>query len=107
MDGPIHIQGLTKVFNGGFKAVDNLDLMVPKGAFMGFLGPNGAGKTTTIKIITNMLIATSGHVFINGINVMEDPKTALADVGAVVETPEFYPYLTPMETLQYLGSLRG
>ncbi|HUT27359.1 MAG TPA: ABC transporter ATP-binding protein [Methanomassiliicoccales archaeon] len=107
MDGPIHIQGLTKVFNGGFKAVDNLDLMVPQGSFMGFLGPNGAGKTTTIKIITNMLTATSGHAFINGINVMEDPKTALADVGAVVETPEFYPYLTPMETLQYLGSLRG
>ncbi|MCX6651658.1 MAG: ABC transporter ATP-binding protein [Methanomassiliicoccales archaeon] len=107
MDGPIEIKGLTKVYAGGFKAVDNLDLTVPKRAFMGFLGPNGAGKTTTIKILTNMLSVTSGEAYINGINVLQDPKTALADVGAVVETPEFYPYLTPMETLQYLGSLRG
>jgi ABC-2 type transport system ATP-binding protein len=107
MDGPIQIQGLSKVFNGGFKAVDNLDLTVSSRSFMGFLGPNGAGKTTTIKIATNMLSATSGEVFINGVSVMQDPKRALADVGAVVETPEFYPYLTPMETLHYLGSLRG
>jgi len=107
MDGPIRIQGLTKVYAGGFRAVDNLDLTVPKRAFMGFLGPNGAGKTTTIKIATNMLSVTSGEIFINDISVMKDPKTALADVGAVVETPEFYPYLTPMETLQYLGALRG
>ena len=107
MEGPIQIQGLTKVYKGGFKALDSLDLVVPKRSFMGFLGPNGAGKTTAIKIMTNMLAATSGRTLINGVSVMEDPKTALADVGAVVETPEFYPYLTPMETLQYLGSLRG
>lgn len=107
MNGPIQIQGLSKVFNGGFKAVDDLSLTVPSRSFMGFLGPNGAGKTTTIKIVTNMLSATSGEAFINGVSVMKDPKTALADVGAVVETPEFYPYLTPMETLHYLGALRG
>jgi len=87
--------------------VDALELNVPSRSFMGFLGPNGAGKTTSIKIITNMLTATSGEAFINGVSVMRDPKTALADVGAVVETPEFYPYLTPMETLHYLGALRG
>lgn len=107
MEAPIQVQGLTKVYGGGFRAVDALDLSVPKRAFMGFLGPNGAGKTTTIKIITNMLAATSGEACINGVSVRKDPKRALADVGAVVETPEFYPYLTPMETLQYLGSLRG
>ena len=87
--------------------MDDLNFVVPRNSFMGFLGPNGAGKTTSIKIITNMLSATSGEAIINGINVVQDPKTALADVGAVVETPEFYPYLTPMETLLYLGSLRG
>jgi ABC-2 type transport system ATP-binding protein len=107
MDAPIQIHGLSKVYGGGFRAVDTLELNVPKRSFMGFLGPNGAGKTTTIKIVTNMLTATSGDAIINGVSVMKDPKTALADVGAVVETPEFYPYLTPMETLQYLGSLRG
>ena len=104
---PVHIQGLSKVYGGGFRAVDSLELEVPSRSFMGFLGPNGAGKTTTIKIVTNMLSATSGKAYINGVSVMEEPKKALADVGAVVETPEFYPYLTPMETLHYLGSLRG
>jgi len=107
MDAPIQVHGLTKVYGGGFRAVDALELNVPDRSFMGFLGPNGAGKTTTIKIITNMLTATSGEAIINGVSVMQDPKTALADVGAVVETPEFYPYLTPMETLHYLGALRG
>jgi len=74
---------------------------------MGFLGPNGAGKTTTIKILTNLLRATGGHAYLNGFDVTENPKEALSGVGAVVETPEFYPYLTPAETMEYLGSLRG
>ncbi|MDH7508709.1 MAG: ABC transporter ATP-binding protein [Methanomassiliicoccales archaeon] len=97
---------MTKEFNG-FKAVDTLNLTVKKKSFLGFLGPNGAGKTTTIKILTSMLSATSGRAFLNGIDVTKDPKKALAGVGAVVETPEFYPYLTPIETLSYLGTLRG
>ncbi|MGB9882033.1 MAG: ABC transporter ATP-binding protein [Methanomassiliicoccales archaeon] len=106
MDAPIVIENLTKEFNG-FKAVDTLNLTVKKKSFLGFLGPNGAGKTTTIKILTSMLSATSGRAFLNGIDVTKDPKKALAGVGAVVETPEFYPYLTPIETLSYLGTLRG
>lgn len=106
MDAPIVIENLTKEFNS-FKAVDALNLTIKKKSFLGFLGPNGAGKTTTIKILTNMLSATSGRAFLNGIDVTEDPKRALAGVGAVVETPEFYPYLTPIETLSYLGTLRG
>lgn len=74
---------------------------------VGFLGPNGAGKTTTIKILTNLITATSGRAFLHGVDVTTDPKRALSQVGAVVETPEFYPYLTPVETLAYLGSIRG
>jgi ABC-2 type transport system ATP-binding protein len=106
MTDPIVIDSLTKDF-GGFKAVDNLTLTVPRKSFMGFLGPNGAGKTTTIKILTNLLDASSGEAMLNGIDVTKDPKGALTDVGAVVETPEFYPYLTPVETLSYLGEIRG
>lgn len=106
MIDPIVVDQLTKDF-GGFKAVDNLSLRVPRKSFMGFLGPNGAGKTTTIKILTNLLNATSGEALLNGVDVTKSPKEALADVGAVVETPEFYPYLTPTETLSYLGELRG
>lgn len=103
---PITITDLVKNF-GGFKAVDGLTLTVRQGTFVGFLGPNGAGKTTTIKILTNMLRATSGSAYLNGVDVVKDPKAAMADLGAVVETPEFYPYLTPNETLAFLGELRG
>jgi ABC-2 type transport system ATP-binding protein len=106
MTEPIVINKLTKDF-GGFMAVDDLSLTVPRRSFMGFLGPNGAGKTTTIKILTNMLSASSGEAYLNGVDVTKDPKAALANVGAVVETPEFYPFLTPRETLSYLGELRG
>ncbi len=102
----IEIQNLTKTF-GPIKAVDNLTLQVPEGSTVGFLGPNGAGKTTTIKILTNLISATSGRAYMHGVDVLTHPKQALASVGAVVETPEFYPYLTPIETLSYLGSIRG
>jgi ABC-2 type transport system ATP-binding protein len=102
----IEVQNLTKSF-GPIKAVDNLSLKVPRGRTVGFLGPNGAGKTTTIKILTNLISATSGKAMLNDVDVLTHPKKALAHVGAVVETPEFYPYLNPVETLAYLGRIRG
>ncbi len=102
----IEIEHLTKDFKE-IKAVDDLTLEVPRSRTVGFLGPNGAGKTTTIKILTNLISSSRGKAMLNGVDVVTDPKKALAHVGAVVETPEFYPYLTPMETLHYLGRLRG
>lgn len=102
----IELENLTKNF-GPIKAVDSLTLSVDEGTTVGFLGPNGAGKTTTIKILTDLISATSGRAMLQGINVLTDPKKALKNVGAVVETPEFYPYLTPIETLAYLGRIRG
>jgi len=106
MKEPIVIENLIKDFND-FRAVDSLSLRVRRNSFIGFLGPNGAGKTTTIKVLTNLLKATSGQALLDGVDVVKNPKEALSHVGAVVETPEFYPYLNPMETLEYLGSLRG
>jgi ABC-2 type transport system ATP-binding protein len=102
----IEIEHLVKEF-GVIKAVDDLTINVPAKKIVGFLGPNGAGKTTTIKVLTNLISATGGSAFLNGVDVTKDPKKALAHVGAVVETPEFYPYLTPVETLAYLGRIRG
>jgi len=102
----IELEKLTKNF-GPIKAVDNLTLSVDEGLTVGFLGPNGAGKTTTIKILTDLISATSGRALLQGVNVLTNPRAALKNVGAVVETPEFYPYLTPIETLAYLGRIRG
>ena len=107
MEDPIVLENLTKDYGDNFKAVDALNLKVKRNSFIGFLGPNGAGKTTTIKMLTNLLTITSGKAYLNGVDVVSDPKSALSDIGAVVETPEFYPFLTPIETFEYLGSLRG
>ena len=85
-------------------AVNDLSLTVERGVCVGYLGPNGAGKTTTIKVLTNLLRASSGKAYLNGIDVIHHPKAALDGVGAVVETPEFYPQLTPAECLSYVGT---
>ncbi len=106
MGDPIVLEGLTKAY-GDFVAVDSVDMKVKKNSFTGFLGPNGAGKSTTLKILTNLTKATSGSAYLNGIDVTKDFKGALANVGVVVETPEFYPYLTPHETFNYIGELNG
>ncbi|MFQ6128136.1 MAG: ABC transporter ATP-binding protein [Thermoplasmata archaeon] len=97
---------LTKRYNA-FPALDELTLTIGPDVCVGFIGPNGAGKTTTIKILTSLIRSTSGKAFIEGVDVQEDPKKALMNVGSVVEIPEFYPFLTPIETLDYLGRLRG
>lgn len=103
---PIDVVGLRKEYKN-FVAVDNLDLKVERNSFTGLLGPNGAGKSTTLKILTNLINATSGNAYLNGIDVTKDPKAALIGVGTVVETPEFYGYLTPKETFSYIGEIFG
>jgi len=100
------IKNLTKKFSS-FVAVDNLSLDVKKNTCVGFLGPNGAGKTTTLKILTGLLRPTSGDAHINGYDVTKNFREAMSGVGAVVETPEFYPYFTPIDVLSYFGKLRG
>ena len=100
------ITNLTKKFSS-FVAVDNLSLDVKKNTCVGFLGPNGAGKTTTLKILTGLLRPTSGTAIINGYDVSKNFREAMSGVGAVVETPEFYPHFTPVDVLSYFGKLRG
>ena len=102
----IVIENLTKYY-GGFLALDNFSLKVKENEDVALLGPNGAGKTTTIKILCGLLRPSSGTAYIEGINIVKERELALSKVGAIVETPEFYPYLTPEETFSYLGRLRG
>ena len=103
---PIAVRDLGKDY-GTFTALDSLGLTVPAGACFGYLGPNGAGKSTTIKILTNLIRPSRGRAEIFGIDVQRRPRDALQRVGAVIETPEFYGYLSPRETLAYAGRLRG
>lgn len=100
------IENLTKKFSN-FIALDKLNLKINAGSCVGFLGPNGAGKSTTIKIITGLLKPSSGQAYINGFEISKDLRSALFNVGAIVETPEFSSYFTPQETLTYFGKLRG
>ena len=102
----IVIEGLSRYYNG-FLALDNLSLKVRKNEDVALLGPNGAGKTTALKILCGLLRPSSGTAYINGVNVMEERERAISMVGTMLETPEFYPFLTPVETLSYLGRLRG
>ncbi|MDR8411962.1 ABC transporter ATP-binding protein [Nonomuraea sp. 3-1Str] len=81
---------LTKRFRGGQVAVDALDLTVPRGSVFGFLGPNGSGKTTTIRMLLGLVAPTSGEHELLGLPLGE----ALPRVGALVEGPAFYPYLS-------------
>jgi len=106
MNESITIENLSKYYNG-FLALDKLSLKVKKNEDVALVGPNGAGKTTALKILCGLIRPSSGTAYINGINVIEERERALSKVGAIIETPEFYPFLTPNEILSYLGRLRG
>ncbi len=106
MQESIVLNGLTRYYDD-FLALDNLSLRVEWNEDVALLGPNGAGKTTTLKILCGLLRPSAGTAHIVGINVTEDRERAISNIGAILETPEFYPFLTPDETLRYLGRLRG
>jgi ABC-2 type transport system ATP-binding protein len=88
-------------------AVSELDLEIPRGQVYGFLGANGAGKTTSIRMMLGLITPTSGRATINGLDVHADPLRALSHVGAMVEAPAFYGYLTGRENLHILGRIAG
>ncbi len=106
MSEPIVIENLSKYYNH-FLALDNLSLRVARNEKIGLLGPNGAGKSTTLKILCGLIRSSSGTAYIDGIDVGKKPEQALSRIGAIIETPEFYQFLTPEETLRYFGRLRG
>jgi len=88
-------------------AVRDLNLSIPRGDVFGFLGPNGAGKTTTIRMALGLIAPTSGNVYVNGVDMRKSPMDALGMVGAIVETPAFYGYLTGRENLRLLARVSG
>ncbi len=90
----IATRGLSKRFRGGQLAVDTLDLSVPQGAVFGFLGPNGSGKTTTIRMLLGLITPTAGGARLFGETVDAGRVGVLTRVGALIEGPAHYPYLT-------------
>jgi len=99
-------ENLTKNY-GSFTALSKLNLKIEGSKCVGFLGPNGAGKTTTLKIFTDMIRASEGRALINGVDVHLNKKKALASAGALIESPEIYPALTPREALSMVAEIRG
>ncbi len=98
----IETQNLGKIFPGGVQALKSLDLKIRSGESVGYLGPNGAGKTTTIQILLNLLRPTKGEVYIFGEQMQGQERKILRRIGALVELPGFYDYLTPDQTLKHI-----
>ena len=94
----IATEGLTKRF-GDMAAVDGIDLAVPVGSVFGFLGPNGSGKTTTIRVLLGLVNASEGSWQILGREMPDRARDVLPDVGALIEGPAFYPWLTGRQNL--------
>jgi ABC-type multidrug transport system ATPase subunit len=103
-DQIIEVRGLTKKFKD-LTAVDNLDLNVYSGDVFGFLGPNGAGKSTTIRMLTSLIRPTSGTIKIFGMPISDRRSQILRKVGAIVEKPDFYLYLSAYRNLEILGKI--
>ncbi|WP_413800733.1 ABC transporter ATP-binding protein [Streptomyces iranensis] len=98
-DAAVETRGLTKRYRGGQLAVDALDLSVPRGSVFGFLGPNGSGKTTTIRMLMGLIEPTSGRASLLGEPMPRAARSVLPRVGALIEGPALYPFLTGRDNL--------
>ena len=101
----ISVTNLSKRY-GEQVALSNATFEVPPGTICGFVGPNGAGKTTTIRILLGLISPTSGSAEVLG-NSVSEPEKYLANIGAMIEGPAFYPALSGVENLKILATLGG
>ncbi|MCX8056432.1 MAG: ABC transporter ATP-binding protein [Ignavibacteria bacterium] len=106
MEVVLETKNLSKKFKK-ITAVDNLSLCVYRGDVFGFLGPNGAGKSTTIRMLTSLIYPDEGEIFIFNKKLSPSSKSVLKKVGAIVESPDFYLYLTAYKNLEILARLYG
>jgi ABC-type multidrug transport system ATPase subunit len=102
----IKVSNLSKTFKN-LVAVDNLSFTLNKGDVYGFLGQNGAGKSTTIRMLLTLIKPTAGEIEIFGLNLEKHRKEILQQVGAVIEKPDVYKYLTAYENLQLFAKISG
>lgn len=107
MSSVIQVQGLTKKFGHQFTAVSDLSFSVNKGDVYGFLGQNGAGKSTTIRMLLSLITPTSGSIEIFGMPLQANRAAIMQNVGAVIEKPAMYEYLTAYQNLKIFSALSG
>ena len=104
MNKILQIENLHKTFKNKIKVVQGISLEIEKGDVFGFLGPNGAGKSTTIRMILGLIRPDQGKVIIDGNQLSSNRFKALKKVGALVEGPAFYDYLTAYENLRIFAA---
>jgi ABC-2 type transport system ATP-binding protein len=100
------VAGLCKSFNGKPVLFD-VSFHIGRGEIIGFVGPNGAGKSTTMKIMSGLLRADAGTVRLDGVDLRQNPRAFLAQIGALIESPAFYPSLSAFNHVAYFARLRG
>lgn len=101
----LKINNFSKVYKGGKKAVDNINIEVENGEIFGFIGHNGAGKTTTIKSIVGILEVEEGEILINGISVKENPLECKKSIAYIPDNPDIYEALTGIQYLNFIGDI--
>jgi ABC-2 type transport system ATP-binding protein len=106
MDG-IVVDGLVRVFKGGIRAVDGIDLQVAPGEIYGFLGPNGAGKSTTVHVLTTLLPPTEGRATVAGFDVSREGPKVRAQIGAALQEAALDNFLSGREHMDLQGGLHG
>ena len=100
----ITLSNVTKKI-GSKTIIDNISFDVHAGEVFGFLGPNGAGKTTTIRMLVGLMDVTSGDIKINGTSVISDFEKAISGVGAIVENPEMYKFMSGLDNLKHYARM--
>ncbi len=90
---------------GKKEIIKNVSLTVNEGEVYGFIGPNGAGKTTTIRLIVGLMKLTAGDIKVLGKSIKDDYKEAAKHIGAIVENPELYPFMTGMQNLRHFARM--
>lgn len=103
----ISIQSLSKIYEGGKQALDDVSFDVEQGSIFGLLGPNGAGKSTLINILAGLVMKSSGSATIWGFDIDVNPRNAKASIGIVPQEIMFDPFFTPKEALELQAGLYG
>jgi ABC-2 type transport system ATP-binding protein len=106
-EAAIRIESLSKTYQGGKVALNEVSFDVPRGQIFGLLGPNGAGKSTLINILAGLVVKTSGKVTIWGFDIDQHPRNAKRAIGVVPQEIIFDPFFTPRETLEIQAGLYG